>query len=348
MYTVGESLADAWTWVTGGDNTTRDVRMQSFAAGSAFLPNLADVAESIEMFAEGKTSGDVEGMLKETTDALRRLSSADLTGLNDETKQAVADGIQRLTEQQSALTKALDLVKGQEDVAKAQQAKEDAEAAAAEAGQKTADEFRKMLLDAAKKSGDPEQMLKAYFGSLDGSVEDYLKGIAPLERMIQAGLGDDEMMQRYKALKDVQDAYTKQLDAEAKAKQQAAAEANKAAIDYKAGIARDIASTQAQLDSVNQKIQQQQMAAQEIADEEAHGIFRDKWGGLDVSQVKSVDSELLKQQSDLASKMAELNQKQANADQHIADSINSVNRFTNALANRTISINAVVSPTRVG
>lgn len=27
MYSVGESLADAWTWVTGGDNTTRDVRM---------------------------------------------------------------------------------------------------------------------------------------------------------------------------------------------------------------------------------------------------------------------------------------------------------------------------------
>lgn len=72
--------------------------MQSYAAGSAFLPNLADVAESIQSFSEGKTSGDVEGLLKETSEALRRLSSADLSDYSDDTRQAVADGIQRLTE----------------------------------------------------------------------------------------------------------------------------------------------------------------------------------------------------------------------------------------------------------
>lgn len=301
------------------------------------------------MFTEGKTSGDVEGLLKETTEALRKLSSADLEGYSDAARKAVADGIERLTEQQTALTKALDIVKGQEQEAAAAKQKQEADEAAAEAGAKAAEGFKQMLLAEAKKSGDPQAILKAYFGdNLQGTVEDYLKGIEPLERMLKAGVADDDMLQRYKMLKEVQDAYNKQLAEEADAKSKASAEATKAGIEYKAGIAKEIADTAKQLETVNEKINEQQMAAQEIADEEAHGIYRDKWGKLDVSQVKSVDSELLKQQSELTSKLAGLNEKQANADKHIESTINSVNRFTNALANRTISINAVVSPTRVG
>lgn len=57
---------------------------------------------------------------------------------------------------------------------------------------------------------------------------------------------------------------------------------------------RDIANTQSELQSVNDKIQEQRMLDQEIADEEAHGIYRQKWGDLDISTVKSESAGLLK------------------------------------------------------
>lgn len=349
IMSVGTTMADWFAGITG-DQKTKDVRMQSYASGEVFLPNLAGDERNIVSFIEGKTSGDIQGWLKETENALRNLTSVDLEGFSDKTKEVVAEGIKRLTEQQANLTKALTEVQKQEAEKAQAQAQEQQENAAKEAGTKAAEEFKKSLLAEAMKSGDPEAILKAYFGTdkLSNTVEEYLAGLGPLERMLKSGLGDEEMLAKYKMLKDVQAAYNKNLEEEARAKQKAQAEADKAAIDYKAKLARDLAATQKELDTVNQKIQDQQMAAQEIADEEAHGIYREKWGKLDVSTVKSVDAELLDKQKQLTDKMKELKDKQDNSGQHITAVANSVNNLANSLANRVLSIKAVVDPIRVG
>lgn len=347
-FSVGERLTD-WATIFTGNQKTKDVRLQSYASGQAFLPNLAGDDRNIASFIEGKTSGDVQGWLKETETALRNLTNLDLSEFSEESKRAVAAGIQRLTEQQANLSKALAEVQKVEAEKAAKDAADAQAEAARETGEKVAQEYQKTLLDEAKRSGDPEAILKAFFGEdLKGTVEEYLAGLEPLSRMLSQGLGDEEMLNRYKMLQEVQAAYNKQLEEEGKLKEKQAADIEKMKQDYKAGIIRDIANTQSELQSVNAKIEEQQMAAQEIADEEAHGIYRQKWGNLDVSTVKSESAALLKKQAELNDKLAGLDEKWRNSDQHIEDSIKAVNKFTNDLANRVISINAVVDPIRVG
>lgn len=116
--------------------------------------------------------------------------------------------------------------------------------------------------------------------------------------------------------------------------------------------AKELEAAQAELATVEEKIQEQRMAAQEIADEEAHGIFREKWGDLDVSKVKSVDTELLKKQDDLNKKIKELTEldkkNKNNLQQQVLANSQAVKTFADNLGNRIISIKAVVDPIRVG
>ncbi len=273
-------------------------RRKYLEESAAFLPNLAGDQRNLEAFNVGKTAADISGLLKETEAALKMFPEN-----------------ARLLEQASNLQMALAMKQEEEAKAKAESDKAEAEEAAMKAGKDAADAYSKMLLEEAKRSGNAEEMLKAYFGedTLKGTVEEYIAGIKPLENMLKSGLGTPEMVEQLKFLMSVQEAYIKQLEKEADAKKRAAEEdakfeqgLEKQRLEGKAGIGRDITKEQENLNSITAQLQQLQTARSIVRGEEANGIYREKWGSLNVSEMESKEAELIKHQQDSNKKLQEL------------------------------------------
>lgn len=303
-------------------------RRKELEESIAFLPNLAGDKASLESFNVGKTSADISGFLKQTKDALKMFPEN-----------------ARLLEQAANLQKALAMKQEEEAKAKAEAAKAEAEAAKAEAERKAgadaAAAYSKMLLEEAKKSGNAEAMLKAYFGedTLKGTVEEYIAEIEPLENMLKSGAGTPEMVEQLKFLKSVQEAYNKQLADEAEAKRKAAEESAKfeqdlqlQKIEGKAAIGRDIAKEQENLNSITAQLQQLQTARSIVRGNEAHGFYREKWGSLNVSEMESKEAELIKEQQESNQKLKELKDAYDKYDQKWA----AVRQKTEAMANKII------------
>lgn len=273
-------------------------RRKYLEESAAFLPNLAGDQRNLEAFNVGKTAADISGLLKETEAALKMFPEN-----------------ARLLEQASNLQMALAMKQEEEAKAKAEADKAEAEEAAVKAGKDAAEAYSKMLLEEAKKSGNAEEMLKAYFGedTLKGTVEEYIAGIKPLENMLKSGVGTQEMIEKLTFLKSVQEAYNKQLAKEADAKKRAAEESakfeqdlEKQKLEGKASIGRDITKEQENLNSITAQLQQLQTARSIVRGEEAHGIYREKWGSLNVSEMESKEAELIKKQQESNQKLAEL------------------------------------------
>lgn len=218
-------------------------RRKYLEESAAFIPNLAGDKANLESFNVGKTAADISGLLKETEAALKMFPEN-----------------ARLLEQASNLQMALAMKQEEEAKAKSEADKAEAEEAARKAGADAADAYSKMLLEEAKKSGNAEAILKAYFGedTLKGTVAEYIAGIKPLENMLKSGLGTPEMIDQLNMLKSVQEAYNKQLKAERYEKMKAAeqeaemnAELNKLYIEGKADAARELKAAQEEYDKVS-------------------------------------------------------------------------------------------------
>lgn len=299
-------------------------RRKELEESIAFLPNLAGDKANLESFNVGKTSADISGFLKETERGLKMFPEN-----------------ARLLEQAANLQKALAMKQEEEAKAKAEAAKAEAEEAARKAGADAAAAYSKMLLEEAKKSGNAEAMLKAYFGedTLKGTVEEYIAEIEPLENMLKSGAGTPEMVEQLKFLKSVQEAYNKQLADEAEAKRKAAEESAKfeqdlqlQKIEGKASIGRDIAKEQENLNSITDQLQQLQTARSIVRGNEAHGFYREKWGSLNVSEMESKEAELIKEQQESNQKLKELKDAYDKYDQKWA----AVRQKTEAMANKII------------
>ena len=300
-------------------------RRRYLEESAAFIPNLAGDQRNLESFIQGKTAADISGLLKETEAALKMFPEN-----------------ARLLEQAANLQMALAMKQEEEAKAKAEADKAEAEEAARKAGADAADAYSKMLLEEAKRSGNAEEMLKAYFGedTLKGTVEEYIAGIKPLENMLKSGLGTPEMVEKLKFLMSVQEAYNKQLEKEADAKKRAAEESakfeqdlEKQRLEGKAGIGRDITKEQENLNSITAQLQQLQTARSIVRGEEAHGIYREKWGNLNVSEMGSKEAELIKQQQDSNQKLKDLKDAYDNWDKNWA----TARQKSEAMADRIIN-----------
>lgn len=313
----------------------------------AFIPNLAGDKASLESFNVGKTAADISGFLKETERGLKMYpKNARLLKQAANLQKALA------MKQEEEVKAKVEAAKAEVEAAKAkiEAAKAEAEAAKAEAARKAgadaAAAYYKMLLEEAKKSGNAEAMLKAYFGedTLKGTVEEYIARIKPLENALKSGVGTPEMVEQLKFLKSVQEAYNKQLADEAEAKRKAAEAKRKAAeesakfeqdlqlqkIERKAGIGRDIAKEQENLNSITDQLQRIQTARSNIREDEALGFYREKWGNLNVSEMESKEAELIKKQQESKQKLKELKDAYDKYDQKWA----AVRQKTEAMADK--------------
>lgn len=302
-------------------------RRKYLEESAAFLPNLAGDKANLESFNVGKTAADISGLLKETEAALKMFPEN-----------------ARLLEQASNLQMALAMKQEEEAKAKSEADKAEAEEAARKAGADAADAYSKMLLEEAKKSGNAEAILKAYFGedTLKGTVAEYIAGIKPLENMLKSGLGTPEMIEQLNMLKSVQEAYNKQLKAEADEKMKAAernAELNKLYTEGKADAARELKSAQEEYDKVSASYaekMQENAFKQSMID---HGqLPKETYNKLlmetsDTSMVRMEES-MRKAQDNLA----EANERFANFDKNWQESLDMTRRITNGMTKNTFRV----------
>lgn len=283
-------------------------RAQYWANGLNFMPNLVNDEASIEMFREGKTSVDIKGFIKQFEQGIEQLTH----GLNDdkyseEEKETFRQRRSEMQEQLNALNTAFELTKAEEDQKKAAEEAAAAEEKLAQEGKNAADALSKLNQQKAMQSNDPDKMMAAVLGVdklQDGyTARDYIEqGLSALEGLIQSGGGTMEDFQKLQGYYKVKEAIDKQ-DAEAAKKREAEEAEAKRRADT---IAGKIESAQKNYDTVTKRLEEQQAIRSQIADEEAHGIYRKKWGNLAVSDVSTKEAELLKEQAEADKKLKEL------------------------------------------
>lgn len=163
----------------------------------------------------------------------------------------------------------------------------------------------------AENIGEQIQNLKNAI--MSGSVEDMAQSEKTLREMQSI---QQELTRATEEAARAEAELTKKREDAAKAAQKAEQELEKKRIEGKANVGREIAATQEELDTVNGKLERIQRARAIIADEEAHGIYREKWGDLNVADVESNEAEMLKAQYDLGKKLEDLKKKYDNWDKN--------------------------------
>lgn len=325
----------------GNNNTTR---AQYWANGLNFMPNLVNDEASIEMFREGKTSVDIKGFIKQFEQGIEQLTH----GINDdkyseEEKETFRQRRSEMQEQLNALNTAFELTKAEEDQKKAAEEAAAAEQALAEEGKNAAAALAKLNQENALKSGDPNKMMAAVLGVdklQEGyTAKDYIEqGLPALESLIQSGGGTMEDFQKLQGYYKVRDALAKQ-EAQEAAEQ---SKIDKAYIEGKAKIGEQINDAQKDYDTVTGKLEEMQAARQQIADEEAHGIYRKKWGNLNVSEVSTKEAELLKEQQEAGKKIADLKKSYDDYDKNWKQARTQIqNFFTSVVAGKVVPVRGV-------
>lgn len=148
--------------------------------------------------------------------------------------------------------------------------------------------------DGAMQIDSPKQIQAA----IDRLKQDLLDG-----KIVDVKAGENTL----KTLESLQREYEQQTQAAARAEEELARKRKESAdaalqaktaetkqyIEGKASIGKQITDAQKDYDTVTAKLERMQQARQVIQDEEAHGIFRKKWGNLNVSDVSTKEAELL-------------------------------------------------------
>lgn len=290
------NIAAALTSLTVSDDEAAR-KYLAVEIGSAF--------EKSQKALESGKAGDISAQIKANENYVKQLEKLlKSSDIDEKTKIDVTNSINNFRELNSILKENYEILRKTEE-ADAELYKRNDEARQAELARieqikKNQEEISKMNLAEAKSTGDPKKMLEAFFGGLVMSVEDYLNTIPLLKEQLLAGTAPEGAMERYKFLLDVQEAYNKQLEKEADAKKRAAEESakfeqdlEKQRLEGKAGIGRDITKEQENLNSITAQLQQLQNARSIVRGDEAHGIFREKWGNLNVSEMGSKEAELI-------------------------------------------------------
>lgn len=281
---------------------------------------VADVTRAVNEAAEGKlTTGQIQDILTQMQTGRLKYQEA---GLSEEMWQKMIAKLEKLLEENIA-----------KDAANAAKASEEAKKA--------------RMQDATLKYGSLEDKIKAvsgkdYVQQID-SPEQLGAAIDALTKQLLAGNIEDVKTAEnsLKTLQALQKEYNSQTDAAAKAEEQLAAKRKEAAdaalnakiaedksyIEGKAKIGEQITDAQKDYDTVTKKLQEQQAARAQIADEEAHGIFRKKWGNLNVSEVSTKEAQLLKEQQEAGKKLADLKKSYDEYDKKWEIARNKVNRF---------------------
>lgn len=317
---------------------------QYWAEGLNFLPNLTKDQASIDMFREGKTSVDIQGFIKQFEQGIMQLTH----GINNdkysaEEKETFRQRRGEMQEQLDALNIAYDMAKADEEKKKAAEEATAAEQALAEEGKNAAAALAKLNQENALKSGDPNKMMAAVLGVdklKEGyTAKDYIEqGLPALESLVQSGSGTMEDFQKLQGYYKVRDALAKQ-EAQEAAEQ---AKIDKAYIEGKAKIGEQITDAQKDYDTVTGKLEEMQAARQQIADEEAHGIFRKKWGNLNVSDVSTKEAELLKEQEEAGKKLADLKKSYDDYDKNWEQTRRQLEKFfTSVVAGNVVPVRGV-------
>lgn len=161
-------------------------------------------------------------------------------------------------------------------------------------------------------------------GLMDGTIEN----VKEAERNLQIL---EPLLREYNNQLSEEARRTKEAEDEQKKRNEAALNAkiteDKSYIEGKAKIGEQITDAQKDYDTVTKKLQEQQAARAQIADEEAHGIFRKKWGNLNVSEVSTKEAQLLKEQQEAGKKLADLKKSYDEYDKKWEIARNKVNRF---------------------
>lgn len=157
-----------------------------------------------------------------------------------------------------------------------------------------------ILLDPAEIEGAVEKIKQ---GLMEGTYSDPQLMMQALETLIPL-LNEYQAAQKAAtdATQKAADAAKKKAEEDAKFEQ----DLEKQRLEGKAGIGRDITKEQENLNSITAQLQQLQTARSIVRGEEAHGIYREKWGSLNVSEMESKEAELIKKQQESNQKLAEL------------------------------------------
>lgn len=174
---------------------------------------------------------------------------------------------------------------------------------------------------------------------LEGNIEDVktaentLKTLENIQKEYQ-----QETQNAAKAEKELADARKKAADEALNAKMAD----DKAYIEGKATIGKQITDAQGDYDTITKKLEEQQAIRAQIADEEAHGIYRKKWGNLNVSEVSTKEAELLKQQQESGKKLADLKKSYDDYDKNWKQARTQIqNFFTSVVAGSVVPVKGV-------
>lgn len=187
------------------------------------------------------------------------------------------------------------------------------------------------ILDPSEIAGIIANIKKGIIEGTEADVpraEDNLKILEGLQREYER-----QTREAARAEEELAKAREKSAEAAAKAAEVAAQmerDESKLYVSEKGKALKELSDAQAAFDKANDAYKKFQEEQQMRAEEEAQGIYRDKWKGMDVASVTSKGAELLKAQDDARAVLEQQAKKAAEFDQKWQATRDNINRFMSA------------------
>lgn len=221
----------------------------------------------------------------------------------------------------------------------AEQGKEDEAAAKAERARQATAKYGTLEERVAAVSGrdyvqqilSPEELGSAIAALKKGLMEGVYEDVKTAENSLKTLEGlQKEYLTGVEAAKRAEDELTRSREKAAEVAAQMELDESKLYVSEKGKALKELSDAQEAYNKSSDALQKFYADQRMRNEEEAQGIYRDKWKGMDVASVTSKEAELVEAQKKAADRVADTNQKLADFDKNWQQARDNINRFMSA------------------
>lgn len=221
----------------------------------------------------------------------------------------------------------------------AEQGKEDEAAARAERARQATAKYGTLEERVAAVSGrdyvqqilSPEELGSAIAALKKGLMEGAYEDVKTAENSLKTLEGlQKEYLTGVEAAKRAEDELTRSREKAAEVAAQMERDESKLYVSEKGKALKELSDAQEAYNKSSDALQKFYADQRMRNEEEAQGIYRDKWKGMDVASVTSKEAELVEAQKKAADRVADTNQKLADFDKNWQQARDNINRFMSA------------------
>lgn len=319
-------------------------RASAVAKGMGDFPHLANNDASIDLFRMDKTGNQIEGILTELQGQAKQVRTALEKELTEEQRKEFTAAQERIDTAIAAVSEALKRTRAEEATTAQAAANAAEQTERREEIAKIYDKNREADVTLAQRvaeatGGAPAETAQGVLDAINSAMR------ATEEKAFKEQEISAEEMNQYRQLSSMRKQAVKDAEAEAKAdkalaesREKAAKAAEEAAfnaklaedrqqISLKAAALKDVDVAQQDYNKITQELKNLQEDRALQLEEEAWGIYREKWRGLDVASYDRQEARLLKAQEAAAQKLDQQKKALETFDQRWNDARTNLNRF---------------------